>query len=242
MVPGFYFGGWVFEEVADRLRAAGHEVHLVELTGQGERAAEATPEITHRTQEEDILALIEGRDLREVVLVVHSGGTVPATGFADRFPERLRRIVYVDTAPFPDGMAQIDFLPPELQAEQRRQIAEEGGGFLLPPRPFDAADQESDPISLAGLSADDLARMREHATPQPAALVLTPVSRPAEVPATPKTMVTCCIPLEQVRKMIGTVPSFSMLQGEEWTFVELPTGHWPMLSRPRELAEILLEV
>lgn len=148
LVPGFFFGPWVWEEVGRLLRDAGHEVRTVSLTGQGERAGEATPDVGVPTHVADITDAIGDAD--DVVLVLHSGATIAGTEAADRLPERLRRIVYVDTAPFPDGMAQIEFLPPDAQAEQRRQIETDGKGRLLPARPFDEDDQRRDPVSLAG--------------------------------------------------------------------------------------------
>ncbi|MGJ5753612.1 pimeloyl-ACP methyl ester carboxylesterase [Streptomyces puniciscabiei] len=238
LVPGFFFGPWVWEDVGRLLEDAGHQVRVVSLTGQGERAGEATPEVSVTTHVADIVDAIG--DLSDVVLVLHSGATTAGTAAADRVPERLRRIVYVDTAPFPDGMAQIEFLPPEVQEEQRRQIETEGQGWLLPARPFDEDDQLRDPVALAELSARDLALMREHASAQPAAMVLRPARRPAEIPDTPRTLVACTFSVEQVQAMVAAgVPAFSMLAGQDWTMIGLPTGHWPMLSRPKELAELL---
>lgn len=242
LVPGFFFGGGIWDEVAAALRADGHEVHAVSPVGVGERAGEATPEVDADAHIADILQVIEGRDLREVVLVLHSGGTIAGTEAADRVPGRLRRIVYVDTAPFPDGMAQVEFYPPERQEEERRRVAEEGGGWLVPPRSFDAADQAADPVVLGELGERELAYLRRTATAQPARLAFDPARRPAVVPDTPKTLIACTFPVEQVRALLESgVPSFSMLAGEEWTFVSLPTGHWPMLSRPKELAALLEE-
>lgn len=242
LVPGFFFGAGIWDEVADALRAGGHEVHAVTPTGVGERAGEATPDVDADTHIADILEVIEGRDLREVVLVLHSGATIAGTEAADRVPGRLRRIVYVDTAPFPDGMAQVEFYPPDKQREERRRAEEEGGGWLLPPRPFDAADQASDPQVLGGLGERELAYLRKTATPQPARLAFDPARRPAVVPETPKTLIACTFPVEQVRRLRDAgVPSFSMLAGDEWSFAGLPTGHWPMLSRPKELAALLEE-
>ncbi|MEV7505731.1 alpha/beta hydrolase [Streptomyces sp. NPDC093018] len=238
LVPGFFFGPWVWEEVGRLLRDAGHEVRTVSLTGQGERAGEATPDVGVSTHVADITDAIG--DAEDVVLVLHSGATIAGTEAADRLPERLRRIVYVDTAPFPDGMAQIEFLPPDAQAEQRRQIETDGKGRLLPARPFDEDDQRRDPVSLAGLSAGDLTQMRRRASAQPAALVLGPARRPAEIPDTPRTLIAATFTAEQVRAMVAAgLPAFAMLATPGWTIAELPTGHWPMLSRPKELAELL---
>ncbi|XVQ15418.1 alpha/beta fold hydrolase [Spirillospora sp. CA-255316] len=237
LVPGFWLGGWAWEEVAGALREAGHRVYAVTLTGLAERAGEASPEVDVRTHIDDIVGLIEGEDLREVVLVGHSGANMPVTGAADRIPERLARVVYVDSAPLPSGMAQIDFNEPGERAEVEKRVAEEGEGWRIPPPPFDPA---AEPEMLAGLDEAMLARLRERATPEPLGAATEPLVRPETVPDTPKTMIASTIPLAAVREMVaGGNPVFAVLAGPEWTFHELPTGHWPMLSRPAELAELL---
>ncbi|MEU7501990.1 hypothetical protein AB0B52_34055 [Streptomyces griseofuscus] len=111
----------------------------------------------------------------------------------------------------------------------------------VPARPFDEDGQRRDPVSPAGLSAGDLTQMRRRATAQSAALVLGPARRPAEIPDTPRTLIAATFTVEQVRAMVAAgLPAFAMLAGPGWTLTELPTGHWPMLSRPKELAELLL--
>ncbi|GAB6902146.1 alpha/beta fold hydrolase [Kineosporia succinea] len=227
LVPGFFFGPWVWEETGRVLREAGHEVRIVALTGQGSGSTEGVGVETH-------VADILGRIDEDVVLVLHSGATIAGTAAADRVPGKLRHLVYVDTAPFPDGMAQIEFLPPEVQAAQREQIRVEGH---LPPPAFD------DPSVLGGLTPDDLERMRRLATAQPAPLVLEPARRPDPVPATPRTLIASSFSVDQVRAMVDAgVPAFSMLAGPGWTMLDLPTGHWPMLSRPGDLAGMLRQI
>jgi pimeloyl-ACP methyl ester carboxylesterase len=172
-----------------------------------------------------------------VVLVGHSGANMPVTGAADRIPDRLARVVYVDTAPLPSGMAQLDFYEPEERAEVERRVRREGGGRLIPPPPFDPA---ADPQNLADLTDERLAELRERATPHPYAAAAQPLNRPASVPGTPKTLVMTTMPLTLVEQLAaGGNPVFSMMAGPEWSYRELPTGHWPMLSKPAELAAVL---
>ncbi|MBA9005686.1 alpha/beta hydrolase [Thermomonospora cellulosilytica] len=243
LVPGYWLGAWAWDEVAGRLRAAGHRVHAVTLTGLAERAAQdirAAAEVDLDTHIDDLVSLIEGEDLRDVVLVAHSGAAMPVTGAADRIPERLARVVYVDTAPLPSGMAQQDFLDPEERAETERRVAEEGGGVMMPPPPFDPA---ADPAGLAGLSPERLAELRERATPQPYRTATQPLLRPDRLPDTPKTMIATSIPLPLVKELAaGGNPVFAAMTGPEWSHLELPTGHWPMLSRPADLADLLADL
>ncbi|WP_026313873.1 alpha/beta hydrolase [Actinomadura flavalba] len=235
LVPGFWLGAWAWDGVAARLRASGHTVRAVTLRGLAERADEADGAGVD-DHVADIVAVVEDGDLRDVVLVGHSGAAVPVTGAAERLADRLARVVYVDTAPLPSGLGVLDFWEPEQRAEGEKAIAATGGRFLPPP-PFTANPDAPD---LAGLSEADLALLRERATPEPAGAVTGALHRAPEPPAVPATMVATSIPLPAVRQMIeGGAPMFAELGGERWSFAELPTGHWPMLSEPERLADLL---
>lgn len=240
LVPGFWLGGWAWDEVAAGLRAAGHEAHPVTLTGMAERAGEATPEVGLGTHVDDIVRVIRDGDLRDVVLVAHSGANLAVTGAADRIPERVARIVYVDSGPMPAGMANIDFNEPQEQEALRKRVADEGDGWRMPVPPF---DPDADPVNLAGLSGEQLAAMRERGTPQPFGTVTQTLERPDPVPSIPRSLILCTFPLEVMRQLAGSGnPIFAMMTGPGWTYHELPTGHWPMFSRPEELAALLDEI
>lgn len=238
LVPGFWLGAWAWEEVTAQLRAAGHAVYPLTLTGLADRAAEATPDVDVSTHIDDIVRVVEDNGLRDVVLVGHSGANLPVTGAADRIPERIARIVYVDAGPLPAGMAVIDFNRPQTQEEWRRQVAEEGDGWLLPVPPFDPA---ADPYNLAGLTGEHLARIAELATSQPFATATRPLDRPAVPPRTPCSVIATTFTPEQVRTLIESGnPVFKPMAGMD--LHHLPTGHWPMFSRPNELASLLDEI
>ena len=113
LIPGYWLGAWAWQPVTERLRAAGHTVYPLSPTGLGERAHLGGPDINLETHITDIVNLLRYEDLHDVVLVGHSGEGVALTGAADRVPERLAQLVYVDSAPVPDGTAQIELYPPE---------------------------------------------------------------------------------------------------------------------------------
>ncbi|MGP4025751.1 alpha/beta fold hydrolase [Actinomadura sp. 3N407] len=240
LVPGYWLGAWAWDEVAAELRAAGHDVHAVTPAGLAERAGEAAPGVDVDTHIADIVRVVEDGGLERVVLVAHSGANMAATGASDRIPGRIARLVYVDTGPMPSGLAGIDFHDPQARAELEKQVAEEGEGWKIPVPPF---DPDTDPDNLAGLTADQLAVMRERGTPQPFGTATQALTRPDPLPATPRTLIATTIPLAAVKAMGEQGhPVFSMMVGPGWTYRELPTGHWPMLSRPRDLAALLGEV
>ena len=235
LVPGFWLGAWAWEDVARELANAGHGVYPVTLTGLADRVAEATPGVDVDTHIADIVRVIADNNLQQVVLVGHSGANMPVTGAADRLPERLARVVYVDTGPLPGGMANIDFSPPEAQEALRKQVAEEGDGWLIPVPPFDPA---ADPVNLAGLSEEQLAAIRKRATPQPFGTATQPLRRPATIPPTPKTVIATTFAPEQIRGLAASGnPIFGLMA--EMELKHLPTGHWPMFSRPSDLANLI---
>ena len=238
LVPGFWLGAWAWDAVTSELTAAGHDVHPVTLTGLAERAAEATPQVNVNTHIADLTRLIATRGLRDVVLVGHSGANMPVTGVADRFPELLRRVVYVDTGPMPSGMAAIDFNDPKAQRELREEVAAHGDGWLLPVPRF---DPESDPVTLAGLTGEHLRRMRTRGTPQPFGTVTQALTRPDPLPGVPASMIATTFSPEQVHAIADAGNPIFAAMGR-LDLHHLPTGHWPMFSRPDGLAALLDQV
>jgi pimeloyl-ACP methyl ester carboxylesterase len=187
-----------------------------------------------------VVKVIEVEDLQNVVLVGHSyaGGVV--TGVAGRIPERLALVAYLDAGPSPDGMAFLDLQPPPARELIERLVAEAGDGWRIPMPSWEELEQIMG-ASLEGLGPEERARMRAHAAAQPfrTATQALSVGGPA-AEKLPKLLISCSIPLAQVRQMIaGGHPWFTALGGPEWSFQELPTGHWPMFSAPEELAALL---
>ncbi|GAB3140962.1 hypothetical protein GCM10027290_12730 [Micromonospora sonneratiae] len=231
LVPGFWLGAWAWRDVTSLLRAGGHDVHPLTLTGLADRSHLAGPDVDLATHTADIVRLIEAEDLRDVILVGHSGGGMPVAQAADRIPERIARVVYVDSGPLPDGVAQFDVNPPE---EQKRLRALIGDGHLLPPP---AWESEEDPQNYVGLDASTLAMLRARTTPQPLRTATDPV-RISGRQAVPNALIACTFPVEMVQEMIAQGhPFFAGLAGGD--LYGLPTGHWPMFSEPTRLAELL---
>lgn len=240
LVPGAWLGGWAWDGVASRLRSAGHQVHALTLSGLGERAGPGAEAVDLERHVADIVEAIERGGLRDAVLVGHSYGGIPVTGAADRVPERLARVVYVDSGPALDGVTYLDMLPPELREATERHAVEEGGGRLLPMPSWEELEQVNG-ASAAGIDEQARAAIRERATPQPFGTYTQPISltNPART-ALPHELISCTVPLDQVRAMIASGhPWFAELGGPQWSLVALPTSHWPMFSTPDGLAEAL---
>lgn len=225
LVPGMWLGAWAWREVTAVLRDSGHQVYPLTLTGVADRAHLSGADLDTHTA--DIVGLIEAEELRDVVLVGHSYGGLPVTAAAERIPDRIARVVYVDSGPLPDGTTQQSMLPPGQQPPT--------DGDTVPAPPWNPAD---DPDNLAGLDEATLASLRVRATPHPLGSVTQPLRRTGELGHVPLALIACALPIEQVRALIdGGHPAFAELAGAE--LVALPTGHWPMFSEPAALAAAL---
>jgi len=240
LVGGAWLGGWCWQRVARRLRDDGHDVYPVTPTGLGERVHLASPEVDLDTHITDVVNVIKYEGLQDVVLLGHSYGGLVVTGAADRIPERISELVYLDTAPLPDGAVMIEKFPPEARQRVEKQVEESGDGwrFPIPPR-----EELANMASLEGVE-DHLRLLYSRATPQPFGTYTQPLrlNNPTRE-ALPKLGIVCSFSLAQVKEMIASGnPLFRGLDGPEWRFVELPTGHWPMFSRPGDLAELLLDL
>ncbi|HEY7208524.1 MAG TPA: alpha/beta hydrolase [Gaiellaceae bacterium] len=103
LVPGGWHGGWDFRPVTDRLRERGHEVHELTLTGVGERSHVPAGVVNLDTHIEDVVGVFVQEDIRDAVLCGHSYGGMVIAGVADRVPERVHRMVYIDAYVPEDG-------------------------------------------------------------------------------------------------------------------------------------------
>ncbi len=108
LVHGTWLGGWIWAEVADRLRALGHRVFTPTLTGCGERHHLTGPDVGLETHIRDLTGVIDWEGLSDVILVAHSFSGIAATGAADRRRDRIRRLVYFDALiPAPGRMSAV---------------------------------------------------------------------------------------------------------------------------------------
>jgi pimeloyl-ACP methyl ester carboxylesterase len=120
LVPGQWTGAFVWHRVTPLLRAAGHDVYEVTCTGLGDRVHLASPDIDLDTHITDVVNVIEFADLHDVVLVGHSYAGMIITGVAERVPERLRMLVYLDASVPSDGQNVYDF--DFIDEETRREV------------------------------------------------------------------------------------------------------------------------
>jgi dienelactone hydrolase len=245
MVAGAFTGAHVWRETAARLVAAGGAAHAVPLTGL-DPARPATPApIGLETHIEDVIAAIDAVDVasgREIVLVGHDYGIHPVLGAADRRAERIARVVYLDSGMPQNGVPALAAVPDQALRAQLAERAEAGEreGVLAPP----AHDGWGCWGSTDGVGEAALERLTALAAPQPLGTLLQPLRLTGAVAAVPVTGVLCAgngASIDLVQRLVDFGdPALAALTQPQVTFFELPTGHWPMLSCPAELADVLL--
>ncbi|MGV9266431.1 alpha/beta hydrolase [Kitasatospora sp. NPDC003701] len=242
LVSGPFTGGQVWQEVAGRLRESGAEVHPVTLTGLGDRRHLAGPDTGLETHVDDVVRLIDEVDAAELVIVGHDYGIHPVLGAADRRPERITRIVYLDAGMPQDGDVALQLVPDEeVRALVLSQAGPDGDDWRVAPP---AADGWQRWGSTDGLSEEALARLTDLASPQPSATFTQPLRLSGALAAVPTSGIFCTASGMSVAKLEGLMslgmPQLKALADPRVGFFDLDTGHWPMLSRPDDLADILL--
>ena len=234
LVPGFWLGAWAWRPVVSDLRSRGHDVHALSLTGMGERAHLARPETDLEVHVADVINLIRYEDLHDVVLVGHSyAGAAVVPTVADRLPDRIRQLIFIDSGALPEGMSQTEFMPPEEQARNAEAVRTAGHGWQLPPPPWRQ-------ISPA-LPSDVLQRIEDLSVPQPWATATSPVHLTDAWEKVPRLHVLCSFTADQIREKAATVPGFQRMASLSWDHRDLPGWHWPMFDQPEALAAILHE-
>jgi pimeloyl-ACP methyl ester carboxylesterase len=225
LVHGAWHGGWAWQRVVPALHAAGHEVHTPTLAGVSDRAHLLSHSVTLDTHVQDIVALLEAYDLRDVVLVGHSYGGQVISGVADRVPERLAVRVYLDAFLASDGEAAIDLLPAATAQHFRDSVAERGFGWLIPPRP------------LAGLGVTeeaDIAWLTPRLTAHPWSTFARPIRLTGAADAVPGVYIECAAGFRPFQSQAARAAA------RGWPVHEIATGHEAMVTEPAALAKLLL--
>ena len=222
LVPGFWLGAWAWDEVADALRADGHDVTALTLPGL-ESADSDRSAITLSDHVDAICEAVTAAGA-PVVLAVHSGAGAAGYAASDRVPEHIAAMVYVDSGPSTAAL-DAEFEGDELPLHSPEKLAEEE--------------------NLDGLSEEQLARFHRRAVPEPGGVLREAPQLTNDARLDIPTTAICTGFTSDVYK--GAVE-----QGQTWlggfaelrdlTWVDLPTSHWPMWSRPQELAAVIDDV
>jgi pimeloyl-ACP methyl ester carboxylesterase len=219
LVPGFWLGAWAWDEVAAALRADGHAVTALTLPGLESADADRSA-ITMADHTDAICAAVMAAGT-PVVLAVHSASGFSGYAASDRIPERIAAMVYVDTAP---GKGALD---PEFEGVEK-------------PLDWKAIEAEE---NLDGLSEEQKATFRRRAVPVPGGVIRESATLTNDARRDIASTIICTgYPAEKI-KAYAQEQDWAWLAGvrelRNATWVDLSTSHWPMWSRPRELAAII---
>jgi pimeloyl-ACP methyl ester carboxylesterase len=219
---GAWSAGWAWKKMRPLLRAVGHEVFTPTYTGVGERAHHASPAVDLEMHIADVLAVIEFEGLEDITLVGHSYGGMVATGVADRVPERIRQLVYLDAFVPGDGQSLLDLLPPGPRPAPAREGLPE---WLIAPNP-----------TPPDTSAADLAWITPRRRPQPVKTFSQQLPLRTSSPTFPRSYIYCTRkagddPFLQFSKRFKSDPA--------WRYLEIDASHSPNVTAPEELARLL---
>lgn len=219
LIPGFWLDSSAWDDVVPAVRAAGHEPKPITLPG----LVPADPSVGLRDQVDHVVELVDAAS-GPVVLVGHSGGGAVAHAVVDARPDRVAKVIYVDALPLGegglinDGFTAVDGMVP------------------LPAR--DAFDDES----IVDMDDERWAAFEARALPTPAKVASEKqvLSDPRRYDV-PVTVITCELPESMLRDLMtkGHPYVAELAAVKHYEIVELPTGHWPMLSKPAELAALV---
>jgi pimeloyl-ACP methyl ester carboxylesterase len=230
IVHGAWSGAHAWRWVRPLLREAGHEVVTPSLTGLGERAHLATAATDLDTHVADVAAVLHYEDLTDVVLVGHSYGGMVITGVADRAPERIARLVYLDADVPREGESMLDLVPAEERARYEETARTRGDGWGVPPPLPDPLPPGVPPEVVWAV-----ARMNPH----PLATMAQPLRLEHGETDLQRTFVLCTEGKED-----WTEPPYvaRVRADPSWQFVELAADHTAHVSAPQALSLLLQDV
>lgn len=215
IVHGAWGGGWAFKDVALKLNQRGHTVYRPTLTGLGEKVHLASTNIDLDTHVTDVVNTILWEDLHNVVLVGHSYGGMVITGVADRIPQRIKHLIYLDAILPEDGQSVATLF------EARAKTHTVTNHFVIP-------DWVKDTNRIP---RDVPHPVRTFTQP----LVLTNQAATTKIPATYVLTATNT----NVIASDEFYPFYKRALARGWTTLVMEADHNPQRSKPAELATIL---
>ena len=222
LVHGSFQGGWIWQHVANRMRAAGHQVYAPSLDGCGERKGTVRPGITTETHADEVAQLIFYEDLKDVVLVGTSTGGMVVCRVAELMRDRIGRLALVDALALFSGERIRDIVTGSTSVM---------GELTAGPSREDAVNR-----LFADLDPASRAWALERYTPHPIGIYDQPVKLDSFWTQSWKASVIWC----RRAPNPGEAHQRRAAERLKATWAELDTGHYPMLSMPEELTKMLV--
>jgi pimeloyl-ACP methyl ester carboxylesterase len=227
LVHGAWHGSWCWTRVRKALQAQGHDVFTPTLTGIGERSHLLSRDVNLDTHIADVENLMQWEDLSGVVLCGHSYGGCVISGVADRVPERIRALVYLDAFILEDGESLHDTLPAAQRDLQLDLVQRVGDGWKVPPIPAE----------VFNVNTADREWVDRQCTMQPIATFQQAIKL-SQGPTAPK----------RTTFILATgfsdspfPPFYEKAKARGWRTLTVPCGHDVMLDLPDDLTRILVD-
>jgi pimeloyl-ACP methyl ester carboxylesterase len=232
LVHGGGHGGWCYNKLSPLLRAEGHLVFSPSLSGCGDRKHLVSAAIDLDTHIADIVNLIEYDDLTDVILVGHSYGGMVITGVADRATARIRDLVYLDAAHPVDGQSLRMAAPAQIEPTYAGMQLQNGAEMVMSPTAgmagfFGITDPDDAAWTDSKLTAHPWRTFD-----QPLRLLNGDAARRIR-----RTNINCTPTLRSAEQ-----EGRNRVQTEGDRNYEIDTGHDLMITEPRAVADMLLEV
>ena len=228
LVHGAWHGSWCWKRVRKALQARGHGVFTPTLTGVGERSHLLSRQVNLDTHIEDVVNLIQWEELSDVILCGHSYGGAVISGVADRIPDRIGALVYLDAFVLKNGQCVHDTVPPDGRNLQMELTATHGAGWKVPPIPAE----------VFNVNANDAAWVNRQCTMQPLATFQQPIQLSGKADG-----------IRNVTFILATgyadspFPQFyEPAKAKGWKTLTMASGHDVMLDLPEQLTQVLDEV
>jgi pimeloyl-ACP methyl ester carboxylesterase len=226
LVHGGMHGAWCWKRVLRLIREAGHEVITPNLTGLGARAHLGGQSVDLLLHVKDVLACVETEELSQVNLVGHSYAGMVITGVADRIPERIQNLIYLDALVPLDGECASDIVSRGIDYS-----AIPGGMLPVPPYDFGLTDPQ------------DIAWVKRRVTSQSVLTVTQPIQIKNDLSKLRRSFVECVLHREEAPLMSGIAARAALIAKDKtWSHYHLQAGHDCMISHPKETSAILLRI
>jgi pimeloyl-ACP methyl ester carboxylesterase len=226
LVHGAWHGSWCWKRVRQALQARGHQVFTPTLTGLADRSHLLSPQVNLDTHITDIVNLIRWEELSRVVLCGHSYGGCVVTGAADRIPDRIDALVYLDAFVPENGQSLHDLLPAEQREAQVQAAKQQGDGWKVPPISAEAFH----------VNAKDRDWVNRQCTMQPLSAFQQPLRLTRGIDRINN---ITYISADRWAPSPFT-PFYEKAKAKGWKTLAIQCGHDVMLDMPEELTQALL--
>lgn len=224
-VHGGMVGGWCWKKVRECLEKKKHSVLTPTLTGLGERKHLSGEKVDLEVHINDILNAIFYEGLENVILVGHSYGGMVITGVADRIPQKIERLIYVDALIPKNGESMFDIVDSQIFSHLHDSAQERKGVWEVPP---------PSPQAYGFEAVHDIEWFGSRCTPHPLKSFQQAIHLNENSVETLDRVYIKCLRDSSLDSMLVRAKTMGI------PYHLMDTGHFPMITQPQKLTDLLL--